>query len=268
VLRSHVIEPKYPLALERYINLGDFADIAGIKKKKEKLVSLFDEYGNYHKRVFRLVSCAAALESELFELGLSGISLNRVYKKAEGIISREIKGRGGGADTKKRFLSAVSPQGHIVLFDTLVNLGPRVFVLENNFGLGHFLLLPVLKAAENAGYKCYVCCCPLSPERMEHLIIPELELSFVSSTKSRPFPFGYHRKIRMDAMIQPEVIKDKKQKITFSRKLIAALIEEACDTLSEAKGLHDEIEAEYNPHINFDAVYSLADKTSEEILNT
>ena len=45
--------------------------------------------------------------------------------------------------------------------------------------------------------------------------------------------------------------------LCFGRFPIAA--GEALSALSEAKQLHDEIEAVYNPHVDFDGVYSLCD---------
>ena len=38
----------------------------------------------------------------------------------------------------------------------------------------------------------------------------------------------------------------------------AALTEEAVDALARAKGMHDELEALYNPHVDFGQVYGIA----------
>ena len=46
----------------------------------------------------------------------------------------------------------------------------------------------------------------------------------------------------------------------------AALTEEAVDSLAQAKAMHDELEALYNPYVDFDRVGRMADRIAGEIL--
>ena len=262
----HVVEPRFPLAVEQYLNLGTFADVAAIRAKKEDILHTTKRYHAGFDGVYRLLNGAAALESELFDLALGGISVERLRKKAAGIIAREIRGHGAGGEKKRRFLSAISPDGCVTLFDTIPALAENIFVLEDQFGLGMFLLQPILDAALDAGYDAYAAYSPLMPERLEHVIIPELSLAFVTSKKSAPYPGAYKRRIRIDAMIDPDILRQNKKKIAFSRKLSASMCAQACGILHENKRIHDQIEAFYNPHIDFDGVYHCADALAAELL--
>lgn len=262
----HVVEPVYPLAVERYINLSQFADCDKISEKKDEIIAVKDKYSTFFEHVYRLTASAGHIDNELFDIALGGISLEKLHVKSRGIISREIRGKGSGKGTKHRFASAISPKGYVNLFDAKKSSFARTFVIEDTYGIGHFLLVPILKAAENAGFSCIACQNPLKPERTEHLIIPELSLSFITSTREHPYEHEYYRKIRIDAMIDTDVLRSKKQRISLLKKLRASLLDDACEILGEAKSVHDELEDLYNPHIRFDELYRYADILTKEIL--
>ena len=44
------------------------------------------------------------------------------------------------------------------------------------------------------------------------------------------------------------------------------MIDEAVDSLAQAKAMHDELESLYNPHVDFDRVYHKADDLAAQIL--
>ena len=67
-------------------------------------------------------------------------------------------------------------------------------------------------------------------------------------------------------MIDKTVLKNKKSRISLLRKTRSALLSEACSILAEAKTVHDNMEALYNPYINFEELYEYADKLVEDIL--
>lgn len=263
----HVVEPSYPLAVERYINLGVFADYDKIAEKRTDIISVKDKYSTYFPRAYRFTSAAAKVENELFDLIIGGVSLERIRKKAQGVISREIRGKSGsGKNTSHRFISAVSPKGYINLLKDYSGILDKVFLIEDSFGLSHFFLAPILDALEDSGFPCFVCMSALHPEKIEHLIIPELNLAFFTSPKGDSDAVAYTKKIRLDSMISGEFIKCNKQKLAFLRKLSASMVGEACAILSEAKAVHDDLESIYNPYIDFDSLYKFADSLTVEII--
>ena len=50
----HIVEPKYPLAVERYIDLGKFADYSELSKNKDEIISVKDKYAKYFSKVFSI----------------------------------------------------------------------------------------------------------------------------------------------------------------------------------------------------------------------
>ena len=54
--------------------------------------------------------------------------------------------------------------------------------------------------------------------------------------------------------------------LRFAKKVSAALVEEAVSSLAQAKAMHDDLEAIYNPHVDFELVDEFAADIWEEIL--
>ena len=122
------------------------------------------------------------------------------------------------------------------------------------------MLVQLSAGAMAAGHDVILCPSPLCPDRLEHLLIPALSLAFVSAPPSEPWLQKPYRRIRLDAMAGPEVLRRNRARLRFSRRVRAALTEEAVEALAQAKGMHDELEALYNPHVDFGQVYGIADE--------
>ncbi|MDL2289102.1 hypothetical protein LJC32_07015, partial [Oscillospiraceae bacterium OttesenSCG-928-F05] len=177
----HVVEPRYPYITEQYINLGVYYDTAALAPLRERAIDAFDGYRSHYAGAYRCIKAAKSISDDIFNIALSGASIEKLHKRARGIISREIRGKGRGAALKRRFLSSISPDGLVWKEETVGALSRRVFEIDDPFGLSHFLLSPILEAALTARYTVYACYCPLNPEKLEHLFIPELSLSFIST---------------------------------------------------------------------------------------
>lgn len=261
----HVVEPKYPIAVERYIDLGRFADAEEISRKKALIIDVKERHSDYFKHIYRLTSSALHIENELFDIALGGVSLAKLHKRARGIIAREITSKSDKKPSKRRFSSAISPKGYISNIADSINNFTHIYVIEDDFGLGQFFLSPIADAIKNAGFECFECLNPLNPERLENIIVPELSLAFITSDAERRYTGIYHRKIRLNSSIDKNVLKDNKCRISTLKKLKASLINDACTLLKEAKLVHDELEDLYNPHIDFESLYKYADELIAEI---
>lgn len=264
---SHVMEPKLPGAVESYVDLGQFYDRAGLEPLREELSASADGYKDHYKRSYRCLTAAAQLAEDSRALLLTPALEAKALKRARGILGREIKknGRQSG-QAVQRFLSGITCQGVICYFETADTLCRRVYELSDSWGLAAGMLAALASGAMSAGYDVILCPSPLFPERAEHLLIPELSLAFLTSTPALPYPGRPYRRIRLDAMADKELLHKYKERLKFSRKVQAALLDEGVDALAEAKAAHDRLEALYNPHVDFNGVYRKADEISRALL--
>ena len=173
-----------------------------------------------------------------------------MVKRARGILSRECRRTGKEpGQARSRFLDAISCRGVLCNFETAEGLCRRLYELCDNWGLAHPLLSCLAAGARAAGYDVILCPDPMDPERLRHVLIPALSLGFVSSTSALPCPG-----------------KRPYRRLRFSRKMSAALVDEAVEAMAQAKAMHDALEALYNPHVDFDRVHAQADAIAAELL--
>lgn len=256
----HIIDAKFPGAVEQYIDLCSFYDTEKLKLRKLEIMEITRAY---RALCIRAYGCIASAWSVIHDLGghlLDSTVAARVHRRTKGIITREIpKGGGSAASIKKRFLTAITHEGYVARFDAVKSLASRVYLLDNNFGLSHLLISDVAQAASAAGHDIIICPSPLEPDRFEHLIIPSLSLAFVSRSHHSEYTGEHYRHIRLDAMVNGDRLKSYKARIRFSQRIYTTLIQEAANILSDAKKLYDELAAIYDPCTDLQGIDSLAD---------
>lgn len=262
----HVVEPRYPGAVERYVNLGRFYDSAALAPHREKIEALVAENQGCYRRAYRCLKGAGQLLEDNRELLETRELREKIYKRAKGIIAREIPKSGPGGDVEERFLDAVSCQGRVCLFETVSTLCKRVYELEDSVGAAHLMLSELLGAAMERGHSAIVCPDPMAPKRLRHLLLPELGVAFVTGTKDLPYPGPVYRRVRLDAMADAQNARRSRGRVRFTGKMAQALLEEGMDALARAKTVHDDLEAVYNPHVDFDGVNAQAEELAQEIL--
>lgn len=265
----HVVEPRYPGVVDRYVNLGDCYNFAGLAGARQDIIAAMSGYKGCYQRAYRCLGAAGQIVEDVRAALLTDALAEKLAKRAKGILSREVVRKKGAApgQVKQRFLGAVTHRGPIVLFGTAQSQCGRVYELADSFGLAHELLIHLLAGATAAGYDVVACPDPMAPDRLAHLLIPTLDLAFVTSTAALPYPGTPCRRIRLDAAADREVLRRSRPRLRFTKKVSAALMEEAVDTLAQAKAMHDGLEGLYNPFVDFVRVNQIAQAIGDEILS-
>ena len=263
----HVVEPVYPGVVESYVNLGGCYDRAALQEKRGAIMDCMSGYKDHYKRAYRCLNAAAQIEADTRDILVTAAFEEKVAKRARGILSREVRGEGhGSGQIRQRFLGAISHQGVQTYYGTADALCKRIYMLEDSCGLAHPLLTSLLSGLTHAGYDVVACPSPMAPDRLAHLIVPELSLAFLSTSPGTVCPRRPYRRIRLESMVDAELLRRSKARMRFSRRVAAALTDEAVDSLRKAKAMHDELEALYNPHVDFDRVRQIADELAAGIL--
>ncbi len=260
----HVIEPQYPCAVESYINLGEFVDSDAVRLQKERLVRVLTEHRQSVSETRRCIAAAAALQENIHSLVRSKDVLDKVARRARGVIRREIT-KETGCTLRKRYLNAISASGETVFWDTVKEQCEKVYALDNSFGFSPYFLNPTMTAALEAGQEVIACYNPFD-NKLEHLMFPGLSLGFVSIRPGRAYPYKVYRHIRLDAIVPSEHIRGIRQKLRFLQKTHASILRETSFYMGRTKALHDELEDIYVPHVDFGRVYSLAEDTAAAFL--
>lgn len=263
----HVMDPKYPGAVEHIINLGEYWDAEGLKKHRDEIFARSAASAALFDSAYRYLKAAKAIDDDSRAAVSPYVQRARLSALARRIIKKELpnKGRAAGR-AQRRFLSAVTGLGVTPLFDSAAALCPRVYTLCDDYGLSFELLAPIAKAALERGYDTYECMCPLNPESyLEHLIIPELGLGFITSTYSHRYTKEAARSINLNRYIEPAALSKNRSRLRFNKKMAAALLESAADAINTSLENHLKLEAIYIEGMDFYRINALTKRLIDEL---
>ncbi len=257
----HVLEPLYPALRESYIDLGAFYDSSSIQTQRETLLKLNKQYKKLYAQAYSLLSSLGPISENIRARLLDENILQKIARRTEGIASREFKKhRGNSFGARKYFLSAHTCKGLVSFAPDMLKPFSRVYCLDNRYGFAFTMLEQLKNLAQDFSLQVVICPDPLQPKYIAHLLIPELSLAFTSIQ----FKHAY-RHIRLDAMVEKSLKTEHRNSIKHLENSYKNILDEATLCLSKAKALHDELEAVYNGHVDFNGVYELATKYCEAI---
>lgn len=255
VTLSHVIEPQYPAAVDRYVDLGRFYDLTAAKNSAEEVKVRTHAYKAAYVRAYHSLKAARQVELDAVTSVSKSFDAERLDRRVKGIIARELRARGDQrGKTTRRFLGSLTHKGCVWRFDSVDVLCPKVYEFADTWELAGGALARLHAAAAEKGWDTIVCPSPEDLDRMEHLLIPGLGLAFITSCPGMDYGRKPYRRVRLDALAETE----GKSRLRFQTRMTALLREEAVDALKDAKRNHDALEAVYNPYVDFDGVRAQA----------
>ncbi|MCR4771766.1 MAG: hypothetical protein K5855_05580 [Oscillospiraceae bacterium] len=246
----HVLEPDCVGERGAYIDLSRFCrmDVVGAAE-------LSGEYREHYRRAYCILAAAGSVFASI---RLPEACLDEIASRAEGIINREIKRKSRVPGHAERlFTDAFTCLGPVSLSETRSELCGKLISLDNEYGAAAHFLEILSRAAVGRGYDVIICLSPLDPDRIFHLLIPELSLGFVSGRGGRRL----HLDKTVAAHMSPEEIGAAKEALSEYSRLLSM----AQERLRLAKAAHDRLEAAVNPHVDFDGVYALAARYIDEL---
>jgi hypothetical protein len=264
----HVIEPRFPGACEIIINTGEFWDSKALFERGDEIRALTLENSLHHRRSSAYLSAAGKLFSENRKILSDYVNGDKIYSFAARFVNRELTKTGNSPGKKKRrFLSAISPDGRVFLTNTVKNQVFRTIGVEDEYGAASSLLIDRIgELAVKRGYDVFFCYCPMSPKgECEHIIIPKAGIALISERKNHRTNLSYDRVIHAKRFFY-EGSESHKKRLAFNRKLQNELIEEGINCLKKAREVHDSLEKIYIENMDFCALSQLAQKTADDFV--
>lgn len=258
---AHVLEPRYAVACERYVDLTRFCDVDAAKARRAEIIAQSDAYRAHYRSAYHVLRAMDEVASERCTALHAQMDVAKLRRRANAILAREFRGEGEGSGRVERiFLGGLTHRGDLCCFDTVEALCPRIYELCDSAGLGDELLQSAARTAREKHFDVIACLNPDRPREWQHLLIPERGLAFVTTNARIPYEGKPYRRLRLDAMAEERLTRTQKVKLRFMRRVEASLREEAVAALASAKEAHDALEALYRPCMDFSGVIALADE--------
>ena len=266
----HVVDPKNPGAVDEIINLGDFWDEDGIRKNKEAILEANKEVGRTFRRAYRYLKSAYSIYQDNEEIVESccvdKAKVNEVSEK----LMKELFGDKGIASyegkDRRLFASAITPKGLVNYLHTLINTD-RAYILKGMPGTGTQRVLQKLKeAALERGFDVESFYCALNPNKIEHLIIPDLQISFTTSNLYHNVDIKDSIEINLDEYLFSSQLEKYREIIESNSANFDHLLDIVIKTISKAKKIHDLLENYYIPNMDFVSVQECFEDTLSMVL--
>lgn len=266
----HTFDPTLPGVTEHIINLGEAFNTDELKKYRRPISELSKAISLQHKCAAEYLYAASKLGRECAALYGGSPDTERLALFLSRLAKRKIPEKKNAAKGRleKRFLSAITPDGVTVMYDTLNALCSEIITIDDPYGAFSPAIMSFLSAdALKKGYKVYECYCPLNPfSAPEHIIIPELELCFFTQNSYHPSLTDGESTVHTTRFCNIERVNASKEKLVFESGGKKELISEAVKKISAAKGLHDTLEEYYIRAVDFEKIDKICENALKKIL--
>ncbi|MGE5552890.1 MAG: PRK06851 family protein [Betaproteobacteria bacterium] len=270
----HVVDPRYPGAVDTIIHLGDYWNEEALRAEREPILAATQEVGRLFRRAYGYLSAAKTFhdqwEAALRDSGAVDYSgLNRL---AEGLANELFLDRPSLARRARErhlFASAITHDGIRHHFASLFAPLAHRIILTGPPGTGKTTIVQrMADLAVFRGYDVELFHDTLDPSRIDHVIIPALNAAVINGAEPHPYPArAGDWTVETTEFVSESRLVPLRGEIETARAFYDEAFTTAVDHLHRAKEVHDELELHYAPHMDFDAVSRKQQEVMERILS-
>lgn len=266
----HVIEPKLPGAVDEILDLGDYWDEAGIRRRRDDIITMTAEVSRHFTRAYRFLAAAKLVYDDIAVAHAEGFNFgaaNQVtHSLIEAIFGDHPVSPQAGVE-RHLFASAITPAGPENHLDTLVAPMPKKWIVTGEPGTGKSTMLAkIARASIERGLYTEVFHCALNPVAIDHVLIPQLGAAVVTSAKPHTYEVPDANQVNMNPLRSEKALEKTAPIVAANEKLYEELFERAVSFLAEAKDDYQILESYYVKHMDFHRVESVRKRTVKRIL--
>ncbi|QGU96151.1 ATPase [Clostridium bovifaecis] len=252
----HVVDPVNPGAVDEILNMGDCWNERNFSEYRNSIISTNKQIGKTFKRAYRYIGAAKTIHDEWSSYNaeaLNNSKLNLFKESLKSEIFGDIPVSNTGND-RHLFATAFTPNGIVTYVDSIIANYKRVYVLNGEPGTGKTSVLSyICDEALKRGLSVEVYHDPLIPDRIEHLLIPDLSIALLTSNEINKRNFVGNQ-INMEDFLNKKLLDKSSEEIQDAKDTFYLLLNKGLAVIAKAKALHDELERFYIPNMDFGKV--------------
>lgn len=264
----HVIDPVYPGAVERILNFGEYWDIDVLRKEKWAIKALIDSISKDYEAFYIKLAEAKKIHDKWEREYLIGMDFNKADSMTRQIIGEVINTKTDKSSRVwHRFSGAMTPQGHVSCYNSLLEGLEKRYVVKGRPGTGKSeMTKKIAEAALGAGLDVEYYHCAFDPSSIDMIIIPELSFGLADGTAPHVLdPAPGDRLVDMFTCIDPSIVHEDGEIIKGIEKEYTEKMAEAKEIYDVIKLNHDELEKHYMAAMDFNEVDALRIRITETI---
>lgn len=260
--QPHVIEPRYPGAVEEILCLDDCFDTGKLRQNKASIIVLTNKEDRLREQSRRYLCAADALCNDNYRIALEATDLEKIDRQADRIAAKAFSGS-KAIEEIRIFSDGYKMLPEISSMDSFKN----VVLLEDEYGPSSGLLLKALHKRALSG-NCHIISgySPLAPfERLEQLIFPDLSLAFLTANERLAVTREPQRIINARRFTNKNILATHKNRIAFNRKAARQMFQQSHSLLQNAQKVHSELELIYDDALNQAQFNRLCERAAAEV---
>lgn len=261
----HVIEPPYPGAVGRLIDLYRFWDHGILAKQATSIKQSNRKISNMYARIYLYLGAAGRLQRDLLNIGSTLLNRAKLRGYTDRLCARYIRQRIGAPEEEKRFFAAFTPQG-ATFYPPDAKIEKQL-ILEDEYGLMSRMLEVVRLRAIKANHHIISGYSPLIPDQLTHLILPDAGLMLCLSNSMHKMAAQPYCRINLSRFLDTVTEAQHKAKIGFLRRSRDEILKEACELLAECHAEHDRLESYYKTAVDYDALTDYTQTLGDQIFS-
>lgn len=252
----HCMEPVYPGAVEKIINLGDFWNESLIKSYRDKITDISRVKKQFYTNAYQYLSVAKTCYDIVFDSmkKITSIDLSAVYELLE-------ENSENNGNIKTRLYSAFGKDGFFELPLPFAD-DAKVVNVVGIYGTDYLFMEELFALIKERKLNAYVSPSPLSKSKFDNIFIENSNILFKAGKKGA---YNNSSVIDTSKFIDIKELDSVRSKVETLYKEKEAMLWSATDEFKKAYEAHMELEKIYSAAMNFKKNKKKIEKVCEEI---
>lgn len=272
----HVLDPKFPGLVDEIVDLGQFGDESALQPHKDDILRLSAMGKRSFQRAYNFLAAAKHVRDNEAAVHRRAMADGFVHRQALALVddvlsivatlgASRTESTAASGRRRRLFASSITPNGPRHHLDSLVDSLSHVFVARGRPGAGaSYILNKVADAVTDRGLDAELFFCALDPNRLEHVIIPDIGAAVITSRSPHEHePYGA---TVIDLHEGLSLTDEDSNEATIARRLFDDLFDQAVVALLDAQTCHLKVEALYAPAMDFERMEELRLRVRDRIL--
>ena len=270
----HMVDPRYPGAVDEIINLGNYWQQQSLHQNRSEIIALTSKVSICFQRAYmrlRESKMAVAEWESYYREARDDEAVNRNIVALTGDFLPDLIGN--RQKIRHMFPGAITPVGLVSKIDSLIENDYSLFAVQGSPGSGIKELFSYIEQTVNpTGIQAEIYHNPFDPENIDIFILPQSKSVLIDISR-RLFDYSallpgikYRRFLDFDQLVNKSVIDTYEQNIVSTQERVKSGIADAVNFIRQAKGYHDQLESYYIPTMDFDAVETMRQDLRKQLL--
>jgi len=270
----HIVDPKYPGAIDQIINLGEYWDGEKLRHQKNSIISLSNEITENFNMAYKNFNEAKAIHDDWEEIYLSVMDFDKANNITQDLITRifnEVQSNEKKPAIRRLFFGAATPLGAVNFIENITEGVDKRYIVKGRPGSGKSTMMKKIgKHAEELGLSVEYFPCGLDPNSLDMVIIPALSVAIIDGTSPHVINPSRDSDEIIDMFklcIDSDIEMSKEKELVSIEQRYKLKMTIATNYIKEAKRIHDLLEKYYIEAMDFAKVEKKKNELIAEILN-